>query len=122
MHFWSICVMLCLYNCLLITVNALDRLLMRRASGTSCGNVPSIMNRRKGFAQVGPSSSAGTELSGVLVLVPSDRLADATCAGFVASSPSTTASGAAAGTLMDLWMMLLRKTPGVIGPRVDPMF
>ena len=102
MHFWSICVMLRLYNCLLITVNALDRLLMRRASATSCGSVPSIMNRRKGFAQVGSSSSSGTELSGRLVLVPSDGLADATYAGSVASSSSMTASGADAGILIDL--------------------
>ena len=114
--------MLCLYSCLLITVNALDRRLMRRASATSCGSVPSIRNRRNGFAQTGPSSSDGVVLSGVLVLVPSDGLADATCAGSVASSPSTTASGAAAGTLMDLWLMLSRKMPGGTGPRVEPMF
>ena len=94
--------MLRLYNCLLITVNALDRLLMRHASATSCGSVPSIMNRRKGFAQVGPSSSSGAELSGGLALVPSDGLADATCVGSVASSPSSTDSVAAAGVLMDL--------------------
>ena len=86
--------MLRLYSCLLITVNALDRRLMRRASATSCGSVPSIRNRRNGFAQMGPSSSVGAVLSGVLALVPSDGLADATCAGSVASSPSTTASGA----------------------------
>src|SRR4051812_15563644 len=102
MHFCSICAMLRLYNCLLITVNALDHLLMRRASATSCGSVPSIMNRRKGFAQAGPSSSSGAGLSGVLVPVPSDGLADATCAGLVASSPSLAASGAAAGVFMDL--------------------
>ena len=94
--------MLRLYSCLLITVNALDRLLMRRASATSCGSVPSIMNRRKGFAHMGPSSSIGAVLSGVLVLVPSDGLADATCAGSVASSLSAIASGAAAGILIDL--------------------
>src|SRR4051812_20990655 len=122
MHFWSICIMLRLYSCLLITVNALDLLLMRRASATSCGSVPSTMNRRKGFAQAGPSSSSCTELSGGLALVPFDRLADATCAGSVASSPSATASGAATGVLMDLWLMLSRKTLGGIGPRVDPMF
>ena len=110
--------MLRLYSCLLITVNALDRLLMRRASATSCGSVPSIRNRRNGFAQTGPSSSVGAVLSGVLVLV----LSDVTCAGSVASSPSTTASGVAAGTLMDLWLMLSRKTPGGIVPQVDPMF
>src|SRR4051812_14747355 len=122
MHLWSIWVMLRLYSCLLITVNALDNRLMRLASATSCGSVPSIRNRRNGFAQAGPSSSDGAVLSGVLVLVPSDGLVDATCVGSVASSPSTTASGAAAGTLMDLWLMLSRKTPGGIGPRVDPMF
>src|SRR3954468_20441401 len=99
MHLCSICVMLRLYNCLLITVTALDRRLMRLASATSCGSVPSIRNQRNGFAQTGPSSSDGALLSGVLVLVPSDGLADATCVGFVASSPSTTASGVAAGTL-----------------------
>src|SRR3954462_3212587 len=103
MHFWSICAMLHLYCCLLITVNALDRLLMRRASATSCGSVPSIMNQRKGFAQASPSSSAGVELSGVLLPVSSDGLADATCAGSIASSPSAIASGAAVGVLMDLW-------------------
>ena len=92
--------MLRLYSCLLITVNALDRLLMRRASATSCGSVPLIMNRRKGFAQAGPSSLSGTELSGGLALVPSDGLADATCAGSVASSSSAAASGAAVGVLM----------------------
>ena len=71
---------------------------------------------------MGPSNSVGVLLPGVLMLVPSDGLADATCAGSVASSPSATASGAAAYTLMDLWLMLSRKTPGGIGPRVDPMF
>src|ERR1043165_7058353 len=114
--------MLRLYSCLLITVNALDRWLMRRDSATSCGSVPSIRNRRNGFSQTGTSSSVGAVLSGVLVLVPSAVLADATCVGSVASSSSTTASGASAGTLMDLWLMLSRKTPGGIGPRVDPMF
>ena len=114
--------MLRLYSCLLITVNALDRLLMRLASATSCGSVPSIMNRRKGFAQAGLSSSSGAKLSSGLASVPSDGLADATCAGSVASSPSTAVSGAAAGVLMDLWFMLSRKTPGGTGPRVEPMF
>src|SRR3954470_19651990 len=114
--------MLRLYSCLLITVNALDRRLMRRASATSCGSVPSIRNRRNGFAQVGPSSSVGSVLSGVLVRVSSDGLVVATCAGLVGSSPSATASGAAAFTLMDLWLMLSRKTPGGTGPRVEPMF
>ena len=114
--------MLRFYSCLLITVNALDRRLMRRASATSCDSVPSIKNRRNSFAQTGPSSSVGTVLSGVLVLVPSDGLVDATCARSVASSPSSTASGAAACTLMDLLLMLSRKTLGGIGPRVKPMF
>src|SRR3954469_13740066 len=114
--------MLHLYSCLLITVNAFDRRLMRRASATSCGSVPSIRNQRNGFAQTGPSSSVWTALSGVLVLVPSDELAAATCARSVESSPSTTASGVAACTLMDFWLMLSRKTPGGIGPRVEPMF
>src|ERR1043165_9856970 len=122
MHFCSICAMLHLYNCLLITVNALERLLMRRASATSCGSVPSIMNRRNGFAQAGPSSSPIVAPSGVLVLVSSDGLADATCVGPVASTPSSAASSAAVGVLTDLWLMLSRKTPGGIGPRVDPMF
>src|SRR3954471_7756878 len=103
--------MLRLYNCLLKTVNALDRLLMRRASSTSCGSVPSIRNQRKGFAQTGPSSSIGSVLSGVLVRESSDGLAAATCAGLVGSSSSATASGAAAFALMDLWLMLVRKTP-----------
>ena len=114
--------MLRLYKCLLITVNALDRRLMRRASATSCGSVPSIRNRRNGFAQTGPSSFVGTVLSGVLVQVSSDGLDAATCARSVESSPSTTASGAAAYTLMDLWLMLSRKTLGGTGPRVEPMF
>ena len=102
MHFWSIYVMPRLYSCLLITVNALDRRLMRRASAMSCGSIPSIRNRRNGFVQTGPSSSVGTALSGVLVLVSSDGLSAATCARSVESSPSTTASGATACTLMDL--------------------
>ena len=93
--------MLRLYSCLLIIVNALDRRLMRRASATSCGSVPSIRNLRNGFAQTGPLSSIGAVLSGALVLVPSDGLAAATCARSVESSPSTTASGVAACTLMD---------------------
>src|ERR1041384_3462669 len=101
MHFGSIWVMLRLYNCLLITVNALDRRLMRRASATSCGSVPSIRNRRNGFVHAGPSSSVGTVLSGVLMQVPSDGLAAATCAGSVESSPSATASSAAAFTDRD---------------------
>ena len=42
--------MLRLWSCLLITVNDLDRRLMRRASATSCGRVPSIRNRRNGFS------------------------------------------------------------------------
>src|SRR4051812_15804753 len=122
MHLWSIWVMLRLYSCLLITVNALDRRLMRRTSATSCGSVPSIMNRRNGFAQAGPSSSTRTALLGALVLVSSDGLVVATCAGSVESSLSLTASGAVACTFMDLWMMLYRKTPGGTGPRVEPMF
>src|ERR1041384_1506456 len=122
MRFCSICAMLRLYNYLLITVNDLERLLMRRASATSCGSVRSIMNRRNGFAQAGPSRLPVVAPSGVLVLVSSDGLADATCAGSVVSSPSSAASSAAAGVLMDLWLMLSRKTPGGIGPRVDPMF
>src|SRR4051812_47263819 len=122
MHFWSIYVMLRLYNCLLITVNALDQRLMRRASATSCGSVPSIRNRRNGFAQTGPSISVGAVLSGVLVRVSSDGLAAATCARSVESSPSMADSSAAACTLMDLWLMLSRKTPGGTGPLVEPMF
>src|SRR4051812_9606578 len=122
MHLWSIWVMLRLYRCLLITVNALDHRLMRRASATSCGSVPSIRNQRNGFAQIGPSRTIGAVLSGVMVLVPFDSLATATCARSVASSASTTALGADACTLMDLWLMLSRKTPGGIGPRVEPMF
>src|ERR1041384_3397003 len=114
--------MLRLYSCLFITVSALDRRLMRRASATSCGSVPSIRNRRNGFAQTGPSSSVEAVLLGVLVLVPSDGLAAATCARSAESSPSTTASGAAACTLMDRWLMLSRKTPGGTGPLVEPMF
>src|ERR1041384_3296442 len=106
MHLWSIWVMLRLYSCLLITVNALDRRLMRRASATSRGSVPSIRNRRNVFAQTGPSSSVGVVLSGVLVLMSSDGLADATCAGAAAPSPSSTVTGA--GILTDLWLMLLR--------------
>src|SRR4051812_44479409 len=61
MHFWSIWEMLRLYSCMLITVNALDRRLMRRASTTSSGRVPSIRNRRNGFAQAGPSSAVGSD-------------------------------------------------------------
>src|ERR1043165_2075257 len=114
--------MLRLYNCLLITVNALDRRLMRRASATSCGCVPSVRNRGDGFAQTGPSSSVGTALSGVLVLVSSDGLAAATCTRSVESSQSTTVSGAAASTLMDLWLLLSRKPPGGTSPRVELMF
>ena len=95
---------------------------MRRASATSCGSVPSIRNRRNGFVHAGPSNFVGTVLSGVLVQVSSDGLTAATCVGSVGSSPSTTASGAAAFTLMDLWIMLSRKTPGGTGPRVEPMF
>ena len=114
--------MMRLYNYLLITVNALDRRLMCRASATSCGSVPSIRNRRIGFSQTGPSSSVGTALLGLLVLVSSDGLAAATYTRSVESSSSTTASGAAAYTLMDLWLMLSRKTLGGIGPQVDPMF
>src|SRR4051812_19132221 len=110
MHFCSIWVMLCLYSCWFITVNAFDHRLMRRASATSCGSVPSIRNRRNGFVHAGPSSSVGTVLSGVLVQVPSDGLAAATCAGSVESLSSATASGVVAFTLMDLWLMLSRKT------------
>src|ERR1043165_4664542 len=112
MHFCSICAMLHLYNCLLITVNALERLLMRRASATSCGSVPSIMNRRNGFAQAGPSSSSVAAPSGVLGPVPSDGLA--------AASPA--ASAAAAVFLMDLGRIPPSKAPGVIGPWVHPIF
>src|SRR3954470_8642828 len=50
-------IMLRLYNYLLITVNALDQRLMRRASETSCGRVPSIGDRRNGFVHAGPSSA-----------------------------------------------------------------
>src|SRR4051812_45973605 len=121
MHFCSIWVMLRLYNCQLITVNALDRRLMRRASETSCGSVPSIRNRRNGFVHAGPSSAVGSAGSTAWLLLPSDGLADATCAGSVVSS-STTALGDAVFILMDLWLMLSRKTPGGTGPRVEPMF
>ena len=94
--------MLRLYNCLLITVNALDRRLMRRASATSCGRVPSIRNQRNGFVNAGPSSAVGTVVSGVLVQVSSDGLAAATYAGSVESSSSADASGVAAFILIDL--------------------
>ena len=88
--------MLRLYNYLLITVNALDRWLMRRASATSCGSVPLIRNRRNGFVHAGPSSAVRIVVSGVLVQVSSDGLAAATCAGSVESSSYAAASGAAA--------------------------
>src|SRR4051812_42109250 len=114
--------MLHLYICLLITVNALDRRLMRRASAMSCGSVPSIRNQRNGFVQTGPSNSVRAVLSDVLVLVPSDGVAAATCVISVASLPSRTASGVAACTLMDLRLMLSSKTPGGTGARVEPMF
>src|SRR4051812_1448811 len=121
MHFWSIWVILRLYNCLLITVNALDQRLMRRASATSCGRVPSIRNRRNSFVHAGPSSAVGSVGSTSWMLLPSDELTDATCAGSVVLS-SSAASGAAAFTLMDLWLMLSRKTPGGTSPQVEPMF
>ena len=114
--------MLRLYSCLLNTVNALDRRLMRRASVTSCGRVPSIRNRRNGFAQAGPSSAAGSASSTTCMLVSLAGFAAATCAGSLVLSSSTTASGATALVLIDLWLMLSRKTPGGTGPRVDPMF
>src|ERR1044071_4109507 len=100
--------MLRLYSCLLITVNALDRRLMRRASETSCGSVPSIRNRRNGFVHAGPSSAVGSVGSTAWLLLPSDGLDEATCAGSVVSS-STAASGAAIFSLLDLWLMLSRK-------------
>src|SRR3954470_20766537 len=84
--------------------------------------MPSIRNRRNGFVHAGPSSAVGAVVSGVRVLVSSDGYAAATCAGAVESSSSAAASGAAAFVLMDLWLMLLRKTPGGTGPRVEPMF
>src|SRR4051812_46754689 len=121
MHFWSIWVILRLYNCLLITVNALDRRLMRRASVTSCKSVPSIRNRRNGFVHAGPSSDVGSIDSTAWLLLPSDGLTDATCAGSVVSS-STVASGVVVFTLMDLWLTLSRKTSGGTGPRAEPMF
>src|ERR1041384_3364691 len=104
MHFCSIWVILRLYNCLLITVNALDRRLMRQASATYCGSVPSIRNRRNDFVHAGPSSAVGTMVAGVRVQVSSDGLAAATCAGSVDSSSSASASGVAAFILMDLWL------------------
>src|ERR1041385_4859623 len=103
-------------------MNALDRRLMLRASATSCGRVPSIRNRRKGFAQAGSSSVAGSTASVAWLLVPSAVLLAATYAGSFVSSSSATALGAAGFTLIDLWLMLSRKTPGGIGPRFDPMF
>src|SRR3954471_5916116 len=84
--------------------------------------MPSIRNRRNGFAQTGPSSSVGAAPSGALVLLSLDGLAAATCARSVESSPSPTASGAAACTLMDLSLMLSRKMHGGTGPRVETMF
>src|ERR1041385_6686889 len=105
MHFCSIWVMLRLYNCLLFTVNALDRRLMRRASETSCGSVPSIRNRRNSFVHAGPSSAVGSVGWTSWLLLPSDGFADATCAGSVVSS-SAAASGVAGFSLMDLWLML----------------
>src|ERR1041385_766911 len=121
MHFWSIWVMLHLYNCLLMTVNALDRRLMCRASETSCGSVPSIRNRRNSLVHAGPSSGVGSVGLTSWLLLSLDGLVDATCAGFVVSS-STAASGAAGFSLMDLWLMLSRKTSGGTGPRVEPMY
>src|SRR3954465_7622106 len=106
MPFWSIWEMLHLYNCLLITVNALDCRLTRRASATSCGRVPSIRNRRNGFAQSGPSSAAGSASSTAWLLVSSAGFAVATCAGSRVSSSSATASGATDFVLIDLWLML----------------
>src|SRR4051812_14043968 len=114
--------MLRLQSCPLIIVNALDRRLMRQASTTYCGRVPSIRNRRNGFVQAGPSGAAGSASSTAWLLVSSVGFTAATCAGSLVSSSSATASGASALVLIDLWLMLSRKTPGGIGPRVDPMF
>src|ERR1041385_8602533 len=94
---------------------------MRRASETSCANVPSIRNQRNDLVHAGPSSSVGSVGSTAWLLLPSDGLVDATCAGSVVSS-STAASGAAVFILMDLWLMLSRKTPVGSGPRGEPMF
>src|SRR4051812_5082005 len=121
MHFWRTWEMLRLYNCLLITVNALDRRLMRRASATSSGRVPSIKNRRNGFVQARPSSVVGSVDSTAWLMLPSDGLIAASCASSMVSS-STSALGAAAFILMDLLLMLSRKTPGGTGSRVEPMF
>src|SRR3954468_18141362 len=114
--------MLRLYNCLFITVNALDRRLMRQASAKFWGSLPSIRNRRNGFVHAGPSSAVGAVASGVRVQVSSAGFVAATCADSVGLSSSSVASGAAAFILMDLWLMLSRKTPGGTGPRVEPMF
>src|SRR4051812_47563459 len=102
MHFLRTWEMMRLYNCLLITVNALDCRLMRRASATSCVRVPSINNRRNGLAQDGPSSAVGSAVSTAWLLVSSAGLAAATCAGSLVSLSSVTASGAAAFILIDL--------------------
>src|SRR3954468_17035823 len=102
MHFWRTWEMLHLYRCLLITVNGLDRRLMRRASATSCGRVPSIRNRRNGFAQAGPSSADGSASSTAWLLVSSVGFAAATCDGSRVSSFSATASSATAFVFIDL--------------------
>src|SRR4051812_7314691 len=110
--------MLRLYSYLLMTVNALDRRLMRRASATSCGIMPSIMYRRNGFSQDRPSSVVRSVASIGWLLVSSTVLAAATCVGSFVSSSSADASGVVAFILIDLWMMLSRNTPGGTGPRV----
>src|ERR1041385_596146 len=87
--------MLRLQSFLLITVNALDRRLMRRASATSCGRVPSTRNRRKGLAQAGSLGAAGAASSTALLASSlTIGFAAATCAGSLVLSSSEVASGA----------------------------
>src|ERR1041385_6694031 len=112
--------MLRLQSFLLITVNALDRRLMRRASAASCGRVPSTRNRRKGLAQAGSSSAAGSSTSIAWLFVPSAALVAATCAGSFVSSSSATTLGSAGFVFIDLWFMLSRTMYGGFVPRVDP--
>src|SRR4051812_5489655 len=104
-------------------VNALDRRLMRRASVTSCGKVPCSRYLRKGLVQDGPLGAAGSSSS--FALLPSlsaTGFAVATWAGAFTLPTSAATAGARVLVLIDLWPILSRKTPGGIGPRVDPMF
>src|SRR3954468_3833575 len=96
--------------------------MMRQAYVTSCGKVPLIRNLRNGFVQAGPSGEAGSASSAASLHVSSIGFAAATCAGLLVLSSYATTSGASGLVLIDLWLMLSRKTLGGIGPRVDPMF